>query len=543
MAEIISRIEWYKDKGFAAVEVFSDATKINYNKGSSSTANTCEITLTNPINQVTSDGKTVHKYVDNSGKIKFQEEDYIKVYIRQSSTTGTIDTTSTSPDLVFAGDVSEIETQVGKGKTTIKLKCVDRTFVLLNKLWSYDYSDTAPNIIQHIIRATTGDMSSSVRFDASGNGISTAYGGGYGIDARFTSGGGFIEDTRPDTGATAFPSITLALKAKPIYDWLLQLSQIDNCNDISDIDAGTNPIKRNMVFYVDQLNRLHWFYPRDGSVSTLSAHLIAGVDSGISVNNTGSFPTNGTVYIGEEEIEYTGKDATTLGTTTVTRGVNNTTDATHSSGAEITSTLDIIEGDNSNGIEVLGSKLTKKTFDVVNFVIYNAGNDLNNVGILYYYFDSASSFSKDKMTYKPWIDVAKIMKTSEENEGNITVNADGTVTIDVSSGTATWKVNEVLQTYSDATDYNSKFIIEARRRAKVRSEKLIAQTGNVRWKGTITIRGQRLNPGVLCRYTSNSIGIQKTFLRIKMIQNNIDKMGWSATLTVEEDQQEGTVKA
>jgi len=55
------------------------------------------------------------------------------------------------------------------------------------------------------------------------------------------------------------------------------------------------------------------------------------------------FPTSGTnfIQIGSEEISYTGISSNTL--TGVTRGVRNTTAATHSNGATILNSSDYID--------------------------------------------------------------------------------------------------------------------------------------------------------------------------------------------------------
>ena len=236
-------------------------------------------------------------------------------------------------------------------------------------------------------------------------------------------------------------------------------------------------------------------------------------------------------------MSYVGKSAGVLGSTSVTRGINNTTAAAHPTGAFVGSALELIEGNRTNGIQIYKSKMTKKTFDIINFIIYNAGNDLESKGIVSYYFDSSSSFSKEKSTYKPWTDIAKKLKNLEEAIGNITQNADGTVTIDVSSGTTSWGV-----AYTNDTEYNDEFIIQANRLAAARSKKLVRNTGNVRWKGTITIRGKRIAPGILARWTSNSVGVQQQFLRVSKLQHNIDKSGWSTTISLEEDEQEQLVQ-
>jgi len=68
----------------------------------------------------------------------------------------------------------------------------------------------------------------------------------------------------------------------------------------------------------------------------------AAATSGITLTDSTSFPSSGTSYvqIGTEEISYTGISSDVL--TGVTRGVRNTTAATHLDGATITDTTDYV---------------------------------------------------------------------------------------------------------------------------------------------------------------------------------------------------------
>ena len=68
----------------------------------------------------------------------------------------------------------------------------------------------------------------------------------------------------------------------------------------------------------------------------------AAATSGITLTDSTSFPSSGTSYvqIGTEEISYTGISSDVL--TGVTRGVRNTTAATHLDGATITNTTDYV---------------------------------------------------------------------------------------------------------------------------------------------------------------------------------------------------------
>ena len=78
------------------------------------------------------------------------------------------------------------------------------------------------------------------------------------------------------------------------------------------------------------------------AVTSLSGGINSSQTTGIQLNDATQFPTSGTnfVQIGSEEISYTGISSGVL--SGVTRGVRNTTAASHSAGASITNTSDYI---------------------------------------------------------------------------------------------------------------------------------------------------------------------------------------------------------
>ena len=78
------------------------------------------------------------------------------------------------------------------------------------------------------------------------------------------------------------------------------------------------------------------------AVTSLSGGINSSQTTGIQLNDATQFPTSGTnfVQIGSEEISYTGISSGVL--SGVTRGVRNTTAASHSAGATITNSSDYI---------------------------------------------------------------------------------------------------------------------------------------------------------------------------------------------------------
>ena len=78
------------------------------------------------------------------------------------------------------------------------------------------------------------------------------------------------------------------------------------------------------------------------AVTSLTSGINSSQTTGIQLNDASQFPTSGTnfVQIGTEEISYTGISSSVL--TGVTRGVRNTTAATHNAGVAVTNSSDYI---------------------------------------------------------------------------------------------------------------------------------------------------------------------------------------------------------
>jgi len=120
-----------------------------------------------------------------------------------------------------------------------------------------------------VIRSVSDDVAGE-GFDMTGAEVTP---GMYSIDARYDVDGGFIETTRP--GGSAFPATTMSKVWKPVYEWLEDLSSIESTNLPSDVDSGPIADKK-YIYYVDEKNRFHWFYPTNTANRTLEY----GSDSG-----------------------------------------------------------------------------------------------------------------------------------------------------------------------------------------------------------------------------------------------------------------------
>lgn len=568
MAYLLKQVDWYQDGEL--VDSFKDIVKMNLKLSSDGKPTSAEITLVNSLDRQES-GVYLHKYVNAEQEMKFKEGDTIKIFLRYAEVNTTIDATSTSPDFIMTAEIAEVQINVEGGKSTIKLTCTDKTFSLLSKIWNYNYdtaeNKTAPQVIQHVIQHISDEVSQdSEAFDASGNISSSDK--LYGIDARLIGGTtypgtpgdppAYIQSRRPDD--STFGAVTIAKVFKPAYEFIKELSTPDYTNtaaELSEDDPTNDPIvcKRNYIFYIDYENRFHWFYPQEAKTNQLDGALTSTATT-VTVDSTTGFMSRGRIQIGSELIDYTGTGATNF--TGCTRGVNNTTAAAHDDDVLVYSDLYVKEGDTTTGHTVYKFKLTKKTFDIVNMVIYNSGQDLFGSGILWYYYYEATKSKELKMTYKPWRFISRDLIQKEINDGRLTKDnstpgpfthagnyyKETTGDYDGGSGiTPGWGGSAVT---SDAT-YNTSLRNAAAfgnesdgvaSKGKTKAEAYCKNRGSPRWRGTIELKGERFTPGELITFTSASAGILNESLRIKSVSHNIEKRGWFTTLNVEEDEKE-----
>ena len=507
-------------------------------------SNTCEITLKNPRTEVLSDTTSaIHKHVYLNKTIQFNEGDTIKIYAKQLKVNGTIDTTATSDDLIMSATLEEFTCKGTEKSTKIKLKCVDKTYSLLNMLWSYSYdtstNKTTPEIIQSVIRSVTSQSSGGFKYDPSGNLVKN---GIYTVDARLKTAGGLIEDTRQN--GSAFPVATIAKTFKPAYEFIADLSSPEKTNTAAQL-AATPIQKRSMIFYIDELNRFNWFYPKSRFVGTLNGAINNSVTT-ITLTDASSFPTSGRVYIDQETISYTGKSSNDL--TGCTRGDNVTVAASHTSGSTVSSAINLVYGDTTSGYEVLELNLTKKTYDIVNMVIFNSGKDLYGSGTLWYYYNISTQDKSLKMVYKPWLDITTNLINEEIKAGNLVANAAGSFTFQEQrynakayGGGFSTKFGVTVTddtTYNNAIRNHASFNDNSVGLSMARN--LTKRNGSPRWKGTITTRGYRYRPGDMCYVTALPFGLVNQELRIMRLTHNITRTGWTTSLVLEEDEAEQT---
>ena len=227
------------------------------------------ILLKNPISRFDGTSTFGKHVVDGEFRYSAKKDWTIKLFLKYSDTNETIDTVSTK-DLIMTADITETEARLSERQSIWKLKCTDKAFLMLNKLWSFNYTVTdaltAPQMIQTIIRITTGD----------GKGVGSSDVKAELVDDFSTPING-IQNLRPD--GSAFPVKTIAKLHKPVYEWIEELSQPEMTNTVAELASTTIPAPRPFYFYIDEQNRAIWNSPE---VSTPEYLMTIGATTAVS---------------------------------------------------------------------------------------------------------------------------------------------------------------------------------------------------------------------------------------------------------------------
>ena len=547
MAAFLSRLEWYKNKGAVTEPQIIDYKTINIGISSEMKNNQMTINLSNDFDSLT--GRT---YNDNIGKLVFQIDDKFKFYAKYDSDNSGLDLSDNSSDLIFFSDLREIGSEV-QDKSMIPLVCTDRTFNLLNRIGWCNYKAngldskgnqtektfgqgwTAPLMVQDVLkqRAGTNRQPKSTNegiYDNEGHILPSSNPSTESllIDARLASqpstnddgsiNYGFIQDNRattikkdgtiitrtigtPDSVTSLFPSLPIATRnynfpfksfsmiAKPIYEILQNVSQIDMTNTEDELDPENTSfnliIQRAMRYHFDEKNRFHWFYPIDN-----------------------------------------------------TFGEGLATDSTDKKG----NNLDLVMGTTTN-FEIKSHKLKFALYEVINFIYFEAGTDMNGNSILGFRYDPTSGAPTIKDSRRSYPRISQDMKKEDELTAD---NPNGHITFDSTKKggyafatsypfSPLWNTSK---TVNNNAEYNIHFKNEARSRGNRKADSIIRGTSSQRWKGTIETRFHNFTPNDLLRFTSKAGGIYREKLRITEVNHNIQKSGSFTTLSVEADGKE-----
>jgi len=560
-----------------------DCISASINKSTEIKNNICNLTLKNPITQVsdslgpasanvTLTDASVHNivggYVETgTQKIKFGEEDEIRVWATYLTNAAEVGTAWYDDDrLLGAFGIEEYQVQTMENSTRITLKAVDTAYLLFNKIHNFSYGIankfTAPGIIRNCARLFGEKTAGLVTpFDGTDQDIGTQYA----INALFVSEGGNIEDRRR-------------------------------------IRVSANPDD----------------YSYD-STTTLNGALDA-VATTITVASTVGFEDEGTLVIDSEHISYTGKNATQF--TGCTRGIDDTLQPgdvaeAHGSGTTVYQGFPLVlmnkiwkplfewigelgQTENTNYLsEVqeggtvyfgrafifwidknnsphwvypdsvidltvdLGEegrrafRLDKAVFDAINFIIYNSGEDMYGNGIIHYWYDETSEVASLKMRYQP---MSKIVHTLvrgdiDYDSQRVPATTRETTNQDVMKNFVIDANYPFIPTFlplanqfraklgqsarinvANDTEYNDCLREACKQKGLAEAMKITTKRSGLRYRGQVVIKGQAVNPGDLISVTNPFVGLSSQYLRVLGVTHNINRNRFESTLDVQEDE-------
>ena len=285
MSLLLRKILLFRTSDPSIAVNITDAVDLNSDRSLDITNNSLRLTLKNSFQSVDSSGTRVTRYVDSGFNINFDEQDQIRVYLHYSDDFAEIESSvwqenTEQPSNNFLAGVFfviDIDIRNNENDTRVVLECADKTYITFNKLLAQAFltSDnlTVPQVIRRVIRLTTENI------DGEFLGTSADSGVRYEVQANLVSEGGFIQDTRRSTteagnvnADTSFPIVSLSKVWKPVYEWLGDLSQIENINTFDELNNLNNKeivYGRPFIYYIDEMNRFHWFEANNTSTSSI----------------------------------------------------------------------------------------------------------------------------------------------------------------------------------------------------------------------------------------------------------------------------------
>ena len=119
---MLAKILWYPNEGKGSEVEITDALNWNMQDTLEIKNNIATLALKN----------SWRVYVDVNDKITFTEGDLIKLYVKNSTDGDTL----TENDLTISAIVREFVTARTGSATNIQIKAMDKSYVMLNRLWS-----------------------------------------------------------------------------------------------------------------------------------------------------------------------------------------------------------------------------------------------------------------------------------------------------------------------------------------------------------------------------------------------------------------------
>jgi hypothetical protein len=541
----LQRIEWYgADNPTEQVLGFSpmsDIVSFTARKGTDVKNNILDITLKNPHG----------RYVNTSGGIRFKEEDVLKCYAKLTSDGADVEGVwHDSDNLIGTYYLEEFSQTSTAEKHQIKLTCVDRAYILFNKVFTNTYgvvSDdywTSPGIMRSVVRINT-PTENSEQFSGTDNDSGVKFN----VDAKFVSEGGHITDYREDTSTTLNGAID-------DEDTTITLTDATNFKGEGTIVIGSE----------------HIYY--SGKSSNDLTGCVRGIDNTVAASHS----NGATVYLGFPVIDMTKiwkplyEWMQELGTTQNT----NYPDEDYVEGNTpfydrafliwmdkdnklhwLPATDDVDTTLEVGSDELYEVSLEKSVFDSVNMVIYNVGEDMYGAGAVWYFFNESSEVRQLKMRYQPMTNIIDDILNLEYKTNETEYPADAVGQSKRKFPTAygftpvfmeeanKWIVQiRGASAESDPTsdsEYNEYLRYAAMWRGRNQAISITSLLAGLRYRGRITRRFTHVNPGDLISITDSKTGLVSQKVRVIDVTHNGGIGQASTTMDVEEDEETITV--
>jgi len=480
--------------------------------------NSCTIKLNNPIVDFFSNGIPRCKFTNTTGVINFQAatpragftnfEERIEFYAKHTDDIG--EDPVNDENVLFSGQIMAVKVKASDKESSIELSCGDRTFNILNRIAPNDYASTrVPNIIQDVVRTFTEYDSSELAYSLAGVlGKGPAY--KYPIDARLFSEG--IKQSTTAVSATATKTITAA-----------SATFITNGVEVGDL-------VRNMT-----TNRVAIVKEVVSETSLVISKAIFTSAANIQVSNgfIQDFRPDGTQFplvsfgYGKKPLyewistlsqeEYTNFDIVSQENYIVKRPMMFYVDGKNRlhwflpddiPSHEISVGVPLPIGQDTQVHQVYDYDLEKTVFDIVNFIIFDCGKDMDGAPITWYAQDPYAGGIIVRDSYRLFQTISAIMKRDDFVAGNLSYQGDENYTVTASYPfVPAW--DRQARSCPDLATYKSRFRDEALWRGLARAMAIIKKTANPRWRGKVTLRGENFSPSDLVLFTDLSKGIFK----------------------------------
>lgn len=292
-----------------------------------------------------------------------------------------------------------------------------------------------------------------------------------------------IDDTTPASHSdnaivhAGFPLIAITKSWSALFDWFPEISQTNYTNYLDEQQAGGNLFyNRAFMFWLDNKNSPHWFFPSDD------------VDLDISLSEEGrrSFRLQKSVF---DSINFV---------------IYNTGEDMYGNG-NIYYLYD--ETANVNGLKMRYQPMTKIIQTLVDADIkINGTRDTTKTQDKYKQFPTSGSYPLSSWGFK-----------TESNSFRASLNQSARTSI------------------ANDTEYNDSLREAAKWTGLAQAKKITKKQSGLRYKGQIALKGQIVNPGDLIRVTNWWTGQNQKLIRVINVTHSINANSWESTLEVEED--------